>query len=723
MERSAFLSFSGGGAAGVIHLGAWYALASARDLKISGACGTSAGALMAALVALGYQPDEIYSPDKTDVGEQPIMNALGVRSLDAIFKLRPVFPGGLAVNIIRFSAKALATTSFALGRLLKKFGGARVSPAEGHGDPPGSALFIKHDYDLLDGFKRPVWLATLLFFSCYAAASLAVFAVAAVCLLGAIILGTGATAVLIVAGHVLVANLIHLLALITARCFETVPFLKDVSRMVAFGVVGLFICAAVVQTIIQPHWVEANHLTLDAVSLLVHLLTLAAAIFAIYRWMTNGLYDIDAMRNSYAKLVERAGLTEDITFKELAAAAQNAPDRPLRPLKVVATNITLRKLQLFSAETTPDVPIVDALAASMAIPVVFRPMNIPSELLTENPAAQGQLCHFLDGGLVSNLPAWSFDEERAFQPESELHALDIDNSPGKHKSGDMVVSAIRTAIFGSHSQNFRGIANLRLHSLKTSHDMLDFRLSHERAVALIAEGQDIVNENIYRRRLLDEVLTFTAHELVEEFRDRFAAQLKGNEPRCIVFGIRSEPFNVTGARSILRPFLVTGDRPLSGIHRISLAAEDGTDVPSPAREAWLSLLGPPNVFENTTDDPNLEPVVAVAVSFHPNYRKELEKLADAGDPIAMRDLRLIGPDVAWSFGAAVPEPIDQGDRKPEKVVFVVDGAGKLRISADEREDIYHFLTDTIEYIYGLLRSEAEGPLAGAPQEEAEWTLK
>jgi hypothetical protein len=78
----------------------------------------------------------------------------------------------------------------------------------------------------------------------------------------------------------------------------------------------------------------------------------------------------------------------------------------LRPLKIIATDILQMRPVLFDRIRTPEVPIGDAVAASIAIPIVFRPVTVrglPNEV--------GQAL-FVDGGLVSNLPFWVFGEEK-----------------------------------------------------------------------------------------------------------------------------------------------------------------------------------------------------------------------------------------------------------------------------------------------------------------------
>src|SRR5262249_1903093 len=80
--------------------------------------------------------------------------------------------------------------------------------------------------------------------------------------------------------------------------------------------------------------------------------------------------------------------TDRITFEKL----------PI-PLKIVASNLTTQKVMVFRKQTWPHMPVADAVRASMSIPFFFRPHWSGSEVL-------------VDGGLMSNFPAWVFDEER-----------------------------------------------------------------------------------------------------------------------------------------------------------------------------------------------------------------------------------------------------------------------------------------------------------------------
>lgn len=65
-------------------------------------------------------------------------------------------------------------------------------------------------------------------------------------------------------------------------------------------------------------------------------------------------------------------------------------------LCVVATNLKTHNLQVFDKHSTPDVSVVDAVRASMALPPIFEPVQIGDEILC-------------DGGLLNNFPVDLFD--------------------------------------------------------------------------------------------------------------------------------------------------------------------------------------------------------------------------------------------------------------------------------------------------------------------------
>lgn len=72
------------------------------------------------------------------------------------------------------------------------------------------------------------------------------------------------------------------------------------------------------------------------------------------------------------------------------------------PLKIVVTDVDQGSVEVFDSDSTPKVVVAEAVAASIAIPLVFRPAQIPS-------FRSGR---FADGGLVANFPVWTVAEEK-----------------------------------------------------------------------------------------------------------------------------------------------------------------------------------------------------------------------------------------------------------------------------------------------------------------------
>jgi NTE family protein len=74
-----------------------------------------------------------------------------------------------------------------------------------------------------------------------------------------------------------------------------------------------------------------------------------------------------------------------------------------RDLYIVVTNLTTHAAEIFSADTTPDVAVVDAVLMSQALPIFFESVQFDGQVV-------GQGDHYLDGGLLVNYPLQLFDE-------------------------------------------------------------------------------------------------------------------------------------------------------------------------------------------------------------------------------------------------------------------------------------------------------------------------
>lgn len=123
-----------------------------------------------------------------------------------------------------------------------------------------------------------------------------------------------------------------------------------------------------------------------------------------------GMYTGETI-SAWAKWIVYVGLGDpNATFKDLEKAQKNNP--ALKGLYTIAYNINEAKLQKFSVVHTPDVPIWQALRATMSIPFVFKPMLIK---------VNGKEALFVDGGIIQNNPQPIFNNDRFKDPEYNLN--------------------------------------------------------------------------------------------------------------------------------------------------------------------------------------------------------------------------------------------------------------------------------------------------------------
>ena len=190
----------------------------------------------------------------------------------------------------------------------------------------------------------------------------------------------------------------------------------------------------------------------------------------------GGVANLDTFRDALERLLQKKlrpnqdlppGQEFDserlVTFAELEDSG--------KALKIVASNIVRGRLELFSPKTTPNASVADAVAASVAIPIVFRPRKVRrvGEEYSEKL--------YTDGGLVANRPVFAFDEERAENknmlcivssfPEQKPQAgqrilQPLPERPWRQRSLsemrhglDTFVANARTAIFGASDLDLR----------------------------------------------------------------------------------------------------------------------------------------------------------------------------------------------------------------------------------------------------------------------------
>ena len=159
------------------------------------------------------------------------------------------------------------------------------------------------------------------------------------------------------------------------------------------------------------------------------------------------------------------------------------------PLRVVAADLVTGTTRIFGGPGDAGMPVADAVAASACYPGVFAPVALDEGL-------------FVDGGLVSNLPAWVFDAERrgdpGFVPTFGIRFVDggVDAVGGRRGPSDFLRFLRRlmdTAVSGAFQLESRAIDDFYAVDLAVDVPALSFTGLRARASAMIERGrQDVL---------------------------------------------------------------------------------------------------------------------------------------------------------------------------------------------------------------------------------------
>ena len=221
-------------------------------------------------------------------------------------------------------------------------------------------------------------------------------------------------------------------------------------------------------------------------------------------------------------------LVNTVLHKRLCAvhAAHDAPPPParitfddidpgvfpeLRSLKIVATDLSNRRLAIFDRDRTPAVEVAHAVTASMAIPVVFKPVSLP--------AGDGKpdALH-VDGGLVSNLPIWLFAEEKlAFErtrpnaPPVPIVGFTLQGAPWPELTKkrrplppffDFLRNVAETALSAGQSVAQEFVQDLVIVPLETGLELLSFDRPRSDYVRSYVEGFDCADRHMRQSLVL-----------------------------------------------------------------------------------------------------------------------------------------------------------------------------------------------------------------------------
>lgn len=190
----------------------------------------------------------------------------------------------------------------------------------------------------------------------------------------------------------------------------------------------------------------------------------------------NGLFSTKSFESYIGELLKKkiangSGSNGEVLFRDLTI-----------PLKIVSSDISNQKIKIFSKTDTPTTPVAKAVAASICIPYFFIPVSLDD-------------CHLVDGGLLSNFPAWLFDEERrqvgphvptfGFRlVEAQTHNSESSSFTGFSRS------MFSTALSGDQQLEIREVENLHVIPLRVNVTTFDLDMTAEQRAELYVSGKD-----------------------------------------------------------------------------------------------------------------------------------------------------------------------------------------------------------------------------------------
>jgi NTE family protein len=117
------------------------------------------------------------------------------------------------------------------------------------------------------------------------------------------------------------------------------------------------------------------------------------------------------------KCIEDKVQNPNITFAELHQLHLSNPK--YKELIVTATCMNHQKVEYFGFHSYPNMRVVDAVRASMAVPLYFEPLVINDEGKVMDVKHYADQDHvLLDGGFLSNFPIWVFDDSTQYDCHS-----------------------------------------------------------------------------------------------------------------------------------------------------------------------------------------------------------------------------------------------------------------------------------------------------------------
>jgi predicted acylesterase/phospholipase RssA/FMN phosphatase YigB (HAD superfamily) len=155
-------------------------------------------------------------------------------------------------------------------------------------------------------------------------------------------------------------------------------------------------------------------------------------------------------------------------------------------LKIVSADVSHAEIVIHSRETCPDRPIAEAVAASISIPIFFQPYRISDHEL------------HVDGGILSNFPAWLFIEESIAArgaPIIGFQLMDITRDETTEQDPLAFMGALlATAISGKKRLEVRGVESLYPIPIPVTATTFQFDMTKDQKLQTYREGYNAVRK-------------------------------------------------------------------------------------------------------------------------------------------------------------------------------------------------------------------------------------
>lgn len=224
----------------------------------------------------------------------------------------------------------------------------------------------------------------------------------------------------------------------------------------------------------------------------------------------HGLFDGGYVEDIVRDLIEKKKNTRKYTFKDLAAdykMSELSDKKNISRLNLMTTDITKRKLMILPKNAkdfgkNPDeMELVEAMRMSMAFPFFFTPKKY---------TFQNEQHWMVDGGVLSNFPAWLFDKSPSPLPTIGL-LLDEQSVSVVESHIDMLKGLINTVLspldqaYISEENNDK----TNLHTIKipvAGVKTLEFKLSDHKKQLLYKQGLESAEKFMLENRSGIELL-------------------------------------------------------------------------------------------------------------------------------------------------------------------------------------------------------------------------